>query len=795
MSIAKKLSGVARGVDVAWDLDFAYYSGGSEGDGSIASSADTGKSFNPSNGSVYRGVCFKSDGSKMYVLEDNTNNAIYQYSLSTPFDVSTASYDSKSLSINAQATAGRDIDFSPDGTTLVVADATTSDIFQYTLSTAWDISTGSYASKTIETSSQATSGQVAAVSYNSDGTKIYIVDNVNMYAYDLSTPYDISTASYNSETVDLSVSGVVSSIQGIAFKADGTRLYASNNFSFDVADYYLSTPWDITTATWSGAVTNSGLTNISGMAYVDNFIYFIGTNTDLVYQYSINNRGIEGLDGAAYTGKSFNPTESASNGTVILGSNGTKLYYLDYDGTIIVNQYTLTTPYDVSTASYDSKTLDVSGQVTNVAFMRFKPDGTTLYIADSGSDRIYQYTLSTAWDVSTGSYASKLYDSTEVGTSQEGFDLSADGTKLYIAASTEIIYQYTLSTAWDISTASYDSISSSVASQVSTIRAIQFSSDGSKLFCADQTTDEIYMYRLTTPYDISTAIYTGVSMDTLAVFDGVNDLYIENGFMYLSGYTTDTIYQYVLGGVGATNVIGGAGIAWNDDGTKMYWVDTSTGDEITEFNLSTPYDISTAVDANSSYTVTQDANPSGITFKPDGTQMYVSGNTNDTVYQYSLSTAWDVSTATYASKSVVAPETDSQAAGIRFNNDGTKLYIVGVGNDKVYELDCSTAYDVSTATYSSVFISVSLNPIDIEFDDTGSKLFVTHYTTNRGIYEYNLTTPYDLSTATLTGKVFRMEYNNFGPTYIAFKPDGTGFITDNASTPQTILQFTIGIQE
>ena len=45
-------------------------------------------------------------------------------------------------------------------------------------------------------------------------------------------------------------------------------------------------------------------------------------------------------------------------------------------------------------------------------------------------------------------------------------------------------------------------------------------------------------------------------------------------------------------------------------------------------------------------------NPVGVAFSSDGTKMYIMDNSNLAVYQYTLSTAWNVSTASYASLSI-----------------------------------------------------------------------------------------------------------------------------------------------
>jgi len=56
--------------------------------------------------------------------------------------------------------------------------------------------------------------------------------------------------------------------------------------------------------------------------------------------------------------------------------------------------------------------------------------------------------------------------------------------------------------------------------------------------------------------------------------------------------------------------------------------------------------INTATYASLSKSVSaQEATPYGLAFSPDGTKMYIVGQTNDTVYQYTLSTPWNVSTA------------------------------------------------------------------------------------------------------------------------------------------------------
>ena len=115
------------------------------------------------------------------------------------------------------------------------------------------------------------------------------------------------------------------------------------------------------------------------------------------------------------------------------------------------------------------------------------------------------------------------------------------------------------------------------------------------------------------------------------------------------------------------------------------------------------------------------------------------GNTSDRVYQYSLSIAFDLSTASYDSVSFSVAGQDFTPYDIAFNNDGTKLYMVGNVNDSVHQYSLSIAFDLSTASYDSVSFSVAgqdPNPLNITFNNDGTKLYMVGFS-SRSAYEYN----------------------------------------------------------
>ena len=89
----------------------------------------------------------------------------------------------------------------------------------------------------------------------------------------------------------------------------------------------------------------------------------------------------------------------------------------------------------------------------------------------------------------------------------------------------------------------------------------------------------------------------------------------------------------------------------------------------------------------SSSVAAQDTFPRGLAFSADGTKAYVGGDTNNTIYQYTLSTAWDISTGSYASKSLSVAAQDDGISGIVFSSDGTKIYMVGLATDAIYQYE------------------------------------------------------------------------------------------------------------
>jgi DNA-binding beta-propeller fold protein YncE len=470
--------------------------------------------------------------------------------------------------------------------------------------------------------------------------------------------------------------------------------------------------------------------------------------------------------------------------------DGTKMYILGRDG-YEVNEYNLSTAWDVSTASFLQR-FSVFAQDSQPEGLFFKPDGTKMYIVGSNGDEVNEYNLSTAWDVSTASFL-QIFSVAAQDTNPTDIFFKPDGTKMYILGNlNDNVNEYDLSTAWDISTASF--LQSFIVAQESQAQGIFFKTDGTKMYITGETGDDVNEYNLSTAWDVSTAtflqLFSVAAQDTSpqSIFfkpDGTK--------MYVVGLAGSDVNEYTLGGFSvAAQDTEPAGIFFKPDGTKMYIVGF-TGRDVNEYNLSTAWDVSTASFLQIFSVSAQEISPQDIFFKPDGTKMYIVGSNGDEVNEYNLSTAWNVSTASFLQLfSVSAQETFP--SGLFFKPDGTKMYIVGTVGDDVNEYNLSTAWNISTASFLQLFsvAAQDIAPRGISFKDDGTKMYIVG-NNGKDVNEYNLSTAWDVSTASFL-QLFSVAAQETNPTTVFFKPNGTKmYIVGNIS--DAVYQYSIGIQE
>jgi len=266
---------------------------------------------------------------------------------------------------------------------------------------------------------------------------------------------------------------------------------------------------------------------------------------------------------------------------------------------------TIVSNVDVLNATYDNVFRSVTSQESVPAGVFFSPDGYKMFIVGSNGDEVNEYVLSVAWQVGSASFSALFSLAPQGETSPQGLFFRADGLKMYIAGNTlDGVLQYALTSPWSVTTATYENKLFSVATQETTITSVFFKPDGVSMYATGNVSDGVYQYTLSTPWDVTTATH----LQTFSV----------------SGQESAS-----------------QAVSFTGDGTRMF-VMGSTGDDINVYNLTTPWDISTASFVNAFSVAAQETAPAGLYIKPDGTKMYVVGGTgtvalpDDAVYQYSL---------------------------------------------------------------------------------------------------------------------------------------------------------------
>ena len=228
-------------------------------------------------------------------------------------------------------------------------------------------------------------------------------------------------------------------------------------------------------------------------------------------------------------------------------------------------------------------------------------------------------------------------------------------------------------------------------------------------------------------------------------------------------------------------------VKFSSDGKTMFHVGVNST-KLRQYSLSTGFDLSTA----SSETAEKDLSaaqgaPQDIAFNSDGTILFIIGTqaSNDGIHQWNLNTPYDISDITVADGAFTPIEISSvDPRGFKFSNDGKKLFVVDTqSNGKVYEFKLSTAYNLSGMVHTntlSLGITVGRRQ-GIDFSSDGYKLFITNSATHGAnpVASKNFIREYSLSTPfNITNPT---NNGDFQPGYIAkFKLTGLTFNKDGS---------------
>lgn len=524
-----------------------------------------------------------------------------------------------------------------------------------------------------------------------------------------------------------------------------------------------------------------------GMAWKNDGTKFVilGGTSDAVYSYTLT---------TAYDIRTASPFQSLSVSTntdnphgVTWNNDGSKLYIPDI-GTADIHSYMVSTPYDISSASYN-QSFSTGGQDTVPTGMGWNDDGSKLYVTGTQNVNVYSYNVGTAFDISTASF-NQSYDVSGQDSDPVGIVWNDTGSVMYIAGiSSNTVYSYSLGISYDISTATTKA-TLDVSGEETGMNGLAWNGDGSTFYAVGQDATAVHAYTidLTEPItvppgevwdvEISSPGTTNININDVPIASvTAEDMTLPGGTevcagaatnkLVVAGYRVDQTVSntpiletttawadnYALGSLSVDETytygeeVAASDVAWNDDGTRLYYVGPNN-DGIFQYTLDTPYVISTATMDILKDIRDQDNNPTGMAWNNDGTKLYVTGTQNTSVYSYTLGTAYDVSTATFNQSYSITQ--DSDPTGLTWNDNGTLLYIVGNSTDIVYSYVVDPAFDISSAS-ANTQLDVSGQDTDVrgmEWDGSGGTMYVAGASSD-DIYSYTLGTDYDITTASL----------------------------------------------
>jgi sugar lactone lactonase YvrE len=181
--------------------------------------------------SVPHGLYIREDGGKMWVFH---RTEIWGYSLSESWDISTAMVATHAI-LSGFVRRGHDIDFYPDGTRLFIDDRDARAVHEVVLSTPWDVGTFTFV-QTLDISDQ--EEQVRGIEFIHEGRTMLLLDTVrrHLMRYTLSAPYDLTTAVY-SGAYDLSDNTIQP--RGLSVHPDERTVYITERDGQRILQYVL----------------------------------------------------------------------------------------------------------------------------------------------------------------------------------------------------------------------------------------------------------------------------------------------------------------------------------------------------------------------------------------------------------------------------------------------------------------------------------------------------------------------------------------------------------------------------
>lgn len=171
------------------------------------------------------------NGNKIYLSGSNVGtHGVSQYSLSDQYIASSAS--APSFYATSEISKINGLYMRDNGISYFACDSDT--VYSYSMS-AWSITTSSYTGDSIDLSTDLGAGNIVNIFIGNSGSRMYILDSLSIIrSYDLTTSWDITTASLDESFTEASLDG-----EAFGLWVSGDSLQISGGMSPSISSYSL----------------------------------------------------------------------------------------------------------------------------------------------------------------------------------------------------------------------------------------------------------------------------------------------------------------------------------------------------------------------------------------------------------------------------------------------------------------------------------------------------------------------------------------------------------------------------
>lgn len=495
---------------------------------------------------------FSADGTKLFTC-GATNDKVYRYDLSTPWLLSSMSFV-HDVGINTQTSNCVALALHPSGTKMFVIDST-DNVDEYALGTPWDLTTASY------TTTYAVGGVEASptgLAFGDGGSKMYLYGGAGIHTYSLSTPYSVASGVSLANTVVPKVA--LSGTGGFDISSDGHYaciLHDAPSSRAIATTLYLPTAWSFTGAykVAEADVTDffgtSGVVAAGRLRYkADGSSFFVMTSDERIGEVELATAWL--IDGVLMTSGLQQVQFDDMTGVAEASQRGLhftpdrRFMFIMGDTNDVIYKFRTSLSCQPFGTQYAFDQFSFTSQEATGRAFFFSDDGMKLFVMGTAGDDLNEYNLVAPW-VLTGAV---FVDATALtGTSNPGMCLPNPTGTLIWAGNEDDLTEFSM-TAWDASTRVATGRTMDLGSvvPVGSINQLCYRPGGLSALGADGN-GRIHHLALSAPYDLTTATWLGVVAFLAASASGI--AWSEDGTTFYTVNSTDGIQAYSVRGTAA----------------------------------------------------------------------------------------------------------------------------------------------------------------------------------------------------------------------------------------------------